>query len=126
MTIRVLACWALCAALVSADDKPKAGDVKKPANAEEAVAAMAKAKTAKPKTREDMIAIQDKIVKAADAVLGFKDASDEQKDKALVAKATALSMKAMYKPDSAKEFDEFAATVEKDQDRGWLVGFRFP
>jgi thiol-disulfide isomerase/thioredoxin len=113
MTIRVLVCWALCAALVSADDKPKADEVKKPTTAAEAVEALT-AKHARPKSLDEAVAIQDKIVKAADAVLAFKDASDEQKDKALVAKATALATKSMYKPDSANEFDEFAATLQKE------------
>jgi len=61
-------------------------------------------------------------VAAADAILGFKDATDEQKEKALVSKATALSMKAMYKPETAKEFEAFAATIEKKHPNSEAMG----
>ena len=54
MTMRVLGCWALCAALVSADDKPK--------NAAEAVDAMNKAKTARPRSRAEVPAILEKMI----------------------------------------------------------------
>jgi thiol-disulfide isomerase/thioredoxin len=114
MTIRVLVCWALCAALVSADDKPKADEVKKPATAAEAVEAMNAAKMVRARTLPDFLAAQDKVIGSADAVLGFKDATDEQKEKALVAKATSLSAKANYKPEAAKEFEAFAKMVEAD------------
>ena len=122
MTIRVLVCWALCAALVSADDKPKADEVKKPATAAEAVEAMDKVKTARVRSRDEAIANLDKIAKAADAVLAFKDASDEQKDKALVAKAMALFSRASVKPETAKEYDEFVKSVEKEYPNSAAMG----
>jgi thiol-disulfide isomerase/thioredoxin len=114
MLMRVLGCWALCAALVSAQDKPKAEETKKPANATEAVAAMDEARKGRPRTINDMIAIQDKVIAAADAVLEFKDATGDQKEKALVAKATALATKSNFKPDAAKDLADFAAVVAKD------------
>lgn len=133
MKIRVLACWALCAALVSADDKPQTDaaktkpqseEVKKPTTAAEAIAAMNTARTGAMRARNvnDFVAGQDKVIAAADAALGFKDATGDEKEKALVAKAGALSAKANYKPEAAKAFNEFAAMVEKEHPKSAAMG----
>jgi thiol-disulfide isomerase/thioredoxin len=121
MTIRVLTCWALCAALVSADDK-KAEEPKKPATAAEAVTALAEVQKMRPRSAADRMTLLDKMVASADAVLAFKDASSEQKDKALSAKATALFSKSMLKPDTAKDFEEFAKKVEADHPKSAALG----
>jgi thiol-disulfide isomerase/thioredoxin len=132
MTIRVLACWALCAALVSADDKPKtSGDAaqdkpkteeaKKPATAAEAIEAMKSSRMMRPRTVADFLAGQDKVIAAADVVLGFKDATDAQKDEAIVAKAMAFQAKSNYQPAKPKNFDEFAKCVETDYPKSAAV-----
>jgi len=123
MTIRALTCWALCAALVSAQEDGKKSGGTKPATAAEAVKALKAAQNAgRPKSLPQLLEIQDKIIAAAEAVLGFKKATAEQKDEALAAKASALSAKSNYKPEAAKEFEEFAKMLEAKYPNSKAIG----
>jgi thiol-disulfide isomerase/thioredoxin len=122
MTIRVLTCWALCASLAFAQDKSKADEGGKPTDVAAAMTALDAAQKARARSLPDHLSNQDKVVSAAEAVLGFKDASDEQKDKALVAKTTALFTKSNFKPEAAKDFDAFAKVIETEHPKSSAMG----
>jgi thiol-disulfide isomerase/thioredoxin len=111
----VLCLSALCCVSAWADDKPK------PQTAEDAAKALSEAMASKApvKTLADLMKRQEKILEAAENVLSANGASKEDVEKALVAKAQALTSLPTARIDG--RLDKYAKELEESHPKSAAV-----